>query len=280
MGIAWEAEMKIAIVAGGKEDTINTAKENIRRGERSRGQGKLFVVGIGPGGPLHRTHHAEQAIAQSTVVVGYTRYLKLIEDLTAGKELIASGMKHETERCRAALGRALDGETVALVSSGDPGIYGMAGLAIELAATEAASVPVEIIPGVSAANATAARLGAALMLDFATISLSDLLVPWETIRARLEAVAAADLVVALYNPRSKKRVKQLEEAALIFRRHRPETTPVGVGTAVGTPEERVVLTDLAHFLEVETTMRSVILIGNRTSRCIGGWFLTPRGYQV
>ncbi len=229
---------------------------------------------------MDRTCHAEQAIAQSTVVVGYTRYLKLIEDLTSGKELIASGMKQETERCRAALGRARGGETVALISSGDPGIYGMAGLAIELAVTEAASVPVEIIPGVSAANATAARLGAALMLDFATISLSNLLVPWETIRARLEAVASVDLVVALYNPRSKKRVKQLEEAALIFRRHRPETTPVGVGTAVGTPEERLVLTDLAHFLEVEITMRSVVLVGNRTSRCIGGWFLTPRGYHV
>lgn len=214
------------------------------------------------------------------MVVGYTRYLKLIEDLTAGKELIASGMKQETERCRTALSRARGGETVALISSGDPGIYGMAGLAIELAATEAASVPVEIIPGVSAANATAARLGAALMLDFATISLSDLLVPWETIRARLEAVASADLVVALYNPRSKKRVKQLEEAALIFRRHRPDTTPVGVGTAVGTPEEEIVLTDLAHFLEVEITMRSVVLVGNRTSRSVGGWFLTPRGYQV
>jgi len=229
---------------------------------------------------LDRTRHAEQAIARSTVVVGYTRYLKLIEDLTAGKELIASGMKQETERCRAALGRARGGETVALVSSGDPGIYGMAGLAIELAVTEAAEVPVEIIPGVSAANAAAARLGAALMLDFATISLSDLLVPWETIRARLEAVASADLVVALYNPRAKKRVKQLEEAALIFRRHRPETTPVGVGTAVGTPDERLVLTDLAHFLESEITMRSVVLVGNRTSRCIGGWFLTPRGYRV
>jgi precorrin-3B C17-methyltransferase len=229
---------------------------------------------------LHRTRHAELAIAQSTVIIGYTRYLKLIEDLTVGKELIASGMKEETKRCRAAIGRALAGETVALVSSGDPGIYGMAGLAIELAATEAASIPVEIIPGVSAANATSARLGAALMLDFATISLSDLLVPWETIRARLEAVSAADLVVALYNPRSKKRIKQLEEAAQIFLKHRPGTTPVGIGTAVGTKMERVILTDLAHFLEEEINMRSVVLVGNRTSRRIGDWLLTPRGYQL
>jgi precorrin-3B C17-methyltransferase len=229
---------------------------------------------------LDRTRRAEQAIAQSTVVVGYARYLKLIEDLTAGKELIASGMRQETERCRTALRLAGEGATVALVSSGDPGIYGMAGLTIELAEATDAAVPLEIIPGISAANATAARLGAALMLDFATISLSDLLVPWETIRGRLEAVAAADLVVALYNPRSKKRVQQLEEAALIFRRHRPETTPVGVGTAVGTKEERVILTDLAHFLEVEIAMRSVVLIGNRTSRSMGGWFVTPRGYRL
>lgn len=145
-------------------------------------------MGIGPGGPLDRTCRAEQAIRQSTVVVGYTRYINLVEDLTHGKEVLASGMRQETERCRAALRLAGEAETVALISSGDPGIYGMAGLTLELAAAEALSVPIEIIPGVSAANATAARLGAALMLDFATISLSDLLVPWETIRQKLEHV--------------------------------------------------------------------------------------------
>ena len=163
------------------------------------------MVGVGPGGPLDRTRRAEAAIAASGCVVGYTRYMDLVADITAGKELAATGMTREVERCRFALKRAKEGKTVALVSSGDPGVYGMAGLVLELAAAEGTSIPIEIVPGVTAAQALAARLGAPLMCDYATLSLSDLLVPWETIRGRLEAVAAADLVVALYNPRSQKR---------------------------------------------------------------------------
>ncbi len=213
-------------------------------------------------------------------MVGYKRYLELIADLTAGKELISSGMTKETERCEAAIKRAEQGATVALVSSGDAGIYGMAGLALELANNSGTPVSIEIIPGVTAATATAARLGAPLMLDFACISLSDLLVPWAMIRQRLEAVAAADLVVALYNPRSKKRTDQLEEAATIFRRFRPGATPVGVGTAVGTDDESVVLSDLDRFLDLEINMRSIVVVGNSSSKIIDGWLVTPRGYGV
>jgi len=238
------------------------------------------VVGIGPGGPLDRTRRAEEAIAKSSVVAGYTRYMELIRDLTEGKERIATGMTRELERCRMALARAAAGEIVSLVSSGDPGVYGMAGLVLEIAASEGITVPIEIIPGVSAANSLAARLGAPLMCDFATLSLSDLLVPWETIRGRLEAVAAADLVVAIYNPRSQKRTRQLDEAAVIFRRHRPGTTPVGVGTAVGSPEEQIIFSNLDHFLELPIAMRSVVIIGNRSTKRIAEWFVTPRGYGV
>ena len=179
-----------------------------------------------------------------------------------------------------ALERAEAGQTVALVSSGDPGVYGMAGLVLELAGARESAVQIEIVPGVSAANALAARLGAPLMCDFATLSLSDLLVPWETIRGRLEAVAAADLVAAIYNPRSQKRSHQLDEAAEIFRRHRPGTTPVGVGTAVSAPEERILLSDLDHFLDLPIDMRSVVIIGNRSTKRIEEWFVTPRGYEV
>jgi precorrin-3B C17-methyltransferase len=118
------------------------------------------------------------------------------------------------------------------------------------------------------------------MSDYATISLSDLLVPWDIIRKRMEAVAEADLVVAIYNPQSTTRKKQIKEAAAIFRKYRPGTTPVGIGTAVGTADERVVLTDLDHFLETEINMRSIVLIGNRSSKVLGGWFVTPRGYKV
>jgi precorrin-3B C17-methyltransferase len=238
------------------------------------------VVGIGPGGPLDRTRRAEQALAESRVVVGYTRYLELISDLTRDKKIVSSGMRQETERCRQALDLARAGETVALISSGDPGIYGMAGLAIELAAANPEQVSIEIVPGLTAAGAAAARMGAPLMLDYAVISLSDLLVPWATIRSRLQAVAAADLVIVLYNPRSKKRVRQLEETVAIFLRHRAGHTPAGIGTAVGTGEERMILTDLDHLLEQEITMRSVVIIGNRTSKKLLNWFVTPRGYNV
>ena len=263
-----------------KEDPIHLSKENKQRNHDRPRPGRLFVVGIGPGGPLDRTRRAEEAIAKSAVVAGYTRYLELIRDLTAGKELIATGMTREVERCRMALERAEAGQTVALVSSGDPGVYGMAGLVLELAASEGIAVPIEIVPGVSAANSLAARLGAPLMCDFTTLSLSDLLVSWETIRGRLEAVATADLVAAIYNPRSQKRTRQLDEAAAIFRRHRPGTTPVGVGIAVGTPAEQIFLSDLDHFLDLPIDMQSVVIIGNRSTKRIEEWFVTPRGYGV
>lgn len=238
------------------------------------------MVGVGPGNPLDRTRRAEDAIAASDVVVGYSRYLKLIEDLTGGKELISTGMGDERDRCKAALLKASEGKIVSLVSSGDPGVYGMAGLAIEMAAAEGIAAPIEVIPGISAANAAAAKLGAPLMLDFACVSLSDLLVPWETIRRRLEAAAAADMVVALYNPRSKRRVKQLEEAIDILRRRRSGETPVGIVTDIGSADERIVLTDLDHTLEAEIDMRSIVLVGNSSSKLIGDRFVTPRGYSV
>lgn len=238
------------------------------------------MVGIGPGGPQDRTRAAEEALAASGVIVGYTRYLELVADVTRGKELISSGMTKEVDRCRAALARAREGETVALISSGDPGVYGMAGLALEIAAQEGLDVPIEIVPGVSAALAAAAKMGAPLTLDFACISLSDLLVPWEMIKRRLDGVAAADLVTVIFNPKSKKRSWQIEEAAGVFRACRGGATPVGIGTAVGTPEEEIVLSDLKNFLSYEINMRSIVIIGNSTSTIINGRFVTPRGYPL
>jgi precorrin-3B C17-methyltransferase len=220
------------------------------------------------------------AICASDVIVGYRRYLELIADLIPDKDVISSGMTQERQRCALAVEKARAGHTVALISSGDSGIYGMAGLALELADQAAPDLAVEIIPGITSASASAAVMGAPLMLDFAVISLSDLLIPWETIRARLEAVAAADLVVTLYNPRSTKRTWQLTEALDIFRRHRPLSTPVGIGTAVGAPDETVVITDLEHAGEFPVTMRSVVIVGNGSSRIVSGRFVTPRGYDV
>jgi precorrin-3B C17-methyltransferase len=229
---------------------------------------------------LDRTRRAEQAISKCEVVVGYHHYLESIRDLTDGKELISSGMMQEVDRCRAAVQRAQDGARVAFVSSGDAGVYGMAGLALEMIATESVPVDIEVVAGVSAANAAASRLGAPLMLDYACISLSDLLVSGDQVRLRVEAVAAADLVVALYNPKSNKRIHQIEEVAAIFRHYRPGNTPVGVATAVGSEDEHIVISDLDRFLAEEIGMRTVVIIGNRSSKCLNGWFVTPRGYKL
>ncbi len=217
-------------------------------------------------------------------MVGYKRYLENIKDLVSGKELVSSGMTKETERCRAAIEKAAEGANVALISSGDAGIYGMAGLALELAQEleqeDGRNVEIEIVPGVSAAMAASAKLGAPLMLDFASISLSDLLVPWDDIKKKIEAAASADFVVALYNPKSKKRIFQLKEAADIFRKYRQGATPVGVCTSVGyNGEEKIILTDLNRFEDEEIGMMTTIIIGNSSTRNVDGWMVTPRGYR-
>ncbi|ALC15418.1 adenosylcobyric acid synthase (glutamine-hydrolysing) [Desulfuromonas soudanensis] len=243
--------------------------------------GKLYVVGIGPGGAEHMTPAARAAIGAATTVVGYQTYLELLPELLEGKKLVSSGMMKEVERCRRALEIAGSGETVALVSSGDAGIYGMAGLVLELAENWPGKKPeIEIVPGVSAVQAAAALLGAPLMHDFAVISLSDLLTPWETIRRRLEAAAGADFVVALYNPRSRGRVTQIVEAREILLRHRSPQTPVGLVRNACRAGETVTVSDLSSFLEHDIDMFTVVIIGNGATRVDGaGRMVTPRGYQ-
>ncbi len=238
------------------------------------------MVGIGPGGPAHRTIAAVEAITASDLVVGYTPYVESIADLIEGKETYVSAMRQEIKRVRVAVEAASKGQTVALVSSGDPGIYGMAGLAIELAAAEGIDVDIEVIAGVTAANAAAAAVGAPLMLDFATISLSDLLVSWEVIAKRIDAVASADMVTVLYNPRSKKRQTQLTETLLTFKKYRADDTPVAVVTAAGTDDESVTLTTLAGIDETTVGMRSVVIIGNSQTQMIGSRMVTSRGYEL
>jgi len=244
--------------------------------------GKLYVVGLGPGDPQHLTPAARTAVEADSVVTGYRTYLELIPELLPGKETFSTGMRQETERCREALRRAGTGATVALVCSGDAGVYGMAGLVLELQQAEGpADVAVEIVPGVSAVQAAAARLGAPLMHDFAVISLSDLLTPWPLIRRRLEAAAAADFVVALYNPKSKGRTTQIEEAQALLLRHRDPATPVGIVRHACREQEEVTISDLANFTNATIDMFSLVIIGNsatfvdRTGRLV-----TPRGYEV
>ncbi len=241
---------------------------------------KLYVVGIGPGDLDHMTFQANEALDSADAVVGYKTYLDLINPLIAGKEIISSGMMKEVERCREALDLAAAGKTVALVSSGDAGIYGMAGLALEQAAEMAEPPEIVVIPGVSAVQAAAAVLGAPLMHDFAVISLSDLLTPWDLIERRLVAAATADFVVALYNPRSKGRVRQIEEARQILLSARPEDTPVGiVRNAMREGEERIV-TSLGRMLDYPIDMFSLVIVGNSSTFVDpAGRMVTPRGYK-
>ncbi|UFS71798.1 cobyric acid synthase [Geomonas sp. RF6] len=244
---------------------------------------KLHVVGIGPGGLNHMTLEARQAIEHSQVIVGYQTYLHFIAPLLAGKEVVSSGMMREVERCLESLRIAASGRDVALVSSGDAGIYGMAGLALELAEDAAAfdNVEVVVVPGVSAVQAAASVLGAPLMHDFAVISLSDLLTPMDTIRKRLRAAADADFVVALYNPRSKGRTTQIEEAAGILRSARGGDVPVGIVRNACRAGEEKVVTTLDEMLGHPIDMFSIVIIGNSATRISqDGRMITPRGYDV
>jgi len=241
--------------------------------------GKLFVVGIGPGGSEHITPAALRAIDAAQTVVGYKTYLDFIPQCLPGKEVVSSGMRQEVERCRQALDLAADGKTVALISSGDAGIYGMAGLVLEL--LDGRPVDVEIVPGISAVQAAASRLGAPLMHDFAVISLSDLLTPWGLIRRRLEAAAEADFVVALYNPKSRGRTLQIVEAQEIFSRYRAPETPVGIVRNACRPGEEMTVTTLAEFTERDIDMFSLVIIGNSQTRLdAAGRMVTPRGYAT
>lgn len=249
---------------------------------RGSGAGSIAVVGLGPGNLKDMTPRAGEALARAEVVAGYRPYLEQIRELLPGKEIIATGMTGEVERCRKAVQRAGEGARVAVVSSGDPGVYGMAGLVLEILHREGLSrrLAVEIIPGVTAVTAAAAALGAPLMHDFAIISLSDRLTPWELIVKRIELAAQADFVLALYNPRSKGRPEHLARAREIVLKYRPGTTPVGVVRNAGRPGEEIWLSDLDSFIDLSIDMLTTVIIGNSQTRVLDGWMVTPRGYQL
>ena len=213
-------------------------------------------------------------------MVGYTTYVELIADLLAGKEVLSTGMMREVERCRAALERVQAGQVVALVSSGDPGVYGMAGLALEMIAEAGLDVDIEIVPGVTAASAAGALVGAPLALDYATVSLSDLLVPWDTIETRIAAALDGDFAIVVYNPKSKKRTRQIERLREMALERRPAETPVAVASEVGGDGERVELKTLGDFLDADIGMRSVVIVGNSRTFRYRDWLVTRRGYEL
>lgn len=246
--------------------------------------GTLKVVGLGPGDAALLTPQAYEALRQADVIVGYTLYVSLVpEELKAGKDIIATGMMGEMARCNGALDSALEGRNTAIVCSGDPGIYAMAGLVFELIEERgdtARDVDVEIVAGIPALSAAAALLGAPLMHDFACVSLSDLLTPWEVIEKRLGCAAEGDFVVVLYNPKSKKRDWQLPRALEIIATSRAMNTPVGIVRQANRAEQAVISTTLEAFNPADVDMLSIIIIGNSSTRMIGGRMVTPRGYMA
>ncbi len=240
------------------------------------------MVGIGPGHAVGLTIEAQQAIEKAEVVAGYHTYLDLVPELIAGKKVIGSGMMQEVERCEAAVEAAKEGSRVAVISSGDPGIYGMAGLVLELVMRlpEDRRPETTIIPGVSAVGSAAAALGAPLMHDFAVISMSDLMTPWDLIEKRVRAAAEADFVIAIYNPKSMRRTEQIEKVREIVLQHRPASTPVGVVHSVSRPDQTVVISTLDRFTEEKIDMFTTVIIGNTQTFQQGNRMITPRGYAL
>ncbi len=239
---------------------------------------KIYVVGIGPGEYEQMTIKAANILKSCDVIVGYTVYVDLVKEHFSDKEFLTTPMRKETQRCELAFEEARKGKTVAMICSGDAGVYGMAGLMLEIGVNYP-EISVEVIPGVTAATGGAAVLGAPLIHDFALISLSDLLTPWEKIEKRLLAASEADFVVCLYNPSSKKRHDYLKRACdLMLRYKRPETV-CGTVRSIGREGQEMEVLTLAELAEKEVDMFTTVFIGNSQTKNIDGKMVTPRGYR-
>jgi len=261
-------------------------KTKERESNNSGGKGTLYIVGIGPGATSELTVRAAQILQSAECIVGYTRYVELIAPLTEGKEIYSTAMTGEVARCEKAIELCAEGRVTAIVSSGDAGIYGMAGLVLEILSSDKSDytlndITVEVVPGVPAFVSAASLLGAPLMHDFASISLSDILTPWEVIEKRVRAAAAADFVIALYNPRSSKRKEGLVKTVKAMLEVKAPATPVGILRNASREGEEVTLTTLGELHEFyeEVDMLTIIIIGNESTSAREGRMITPRGYK-
>ncbi|MCI9284164.1 MAG: precorrin-3B C(17)-methyltransferase [Lachnospiraceae bacterium] len=239
----------------------------------------IWVVGMGPGGEAQMTLQAREVLADCDVIVGYTVYVELLKKLLPDKEYRTTPMRQEVERCRMAFEEAKNGSKVAMVCSGDAGVYGMAGLMLELT-EEYPDCLLEIVPGVTAALAGGALLGAPLGHDFAVISLSDLLTPWEMIEKRLRLAALADLSLCIYNPSSKKRADYLQRACDILLEVIEEERVCGLAVLIGREGEHGEILTLRELRERQVDMFTTVFIGNSQTRKCGGRMVTPRGYRI
>ena len=238
----------------------------------------VYVVGLGPGAGEQMTAQARQALEQCPVIAGYTVYIDLIREEFPEKQFLMTPMRKEAERCKMALEQAQQGQDVAMVCSGDAGVYGMAGLMYELKA-DYPGVELKIVPGITAATGGAAVLGAPLMHDFAVISLSDLLTPWEKIEARLRAAAAADFVICIYYPSSRKRKDHLARACRILRKYKRADTVCGIVKNIGRDGEEKKILTLEELEQTEADMFTTVYVGNEQTKNLDGYMVTPRGYR-
>ena len=243
-----------------------------------QGNGSLYVIGLGPGGAEDMSRRARTALQSCDLLAGYTVYVDLLREEFPDKEILTTPMRKEVDRCRRALEQAAAGRCVAMVCSGDPGVYGMAGLIYELAHDEFPSVDITVIPGVSASNGGAAVLGAPLMHDYCVISLSDLLTPWEKIEKRLIAAAEADFVISLYNPSSHKRPDYLQRACDILLAHKDAGTICGTVRNIGREGEEATVLTLGELRDTKVDMFTTVFIGNSQTMELDGRMVTPRGY--
>lgn len=247
-------------------------------------RGKLYVVGVGPGSHDHMTYRAKEVIDESEVIIGYDTYVSLVEDLIAGKEVHRYAMTQEVDRANQAIDFAEKGRVVSLVSSGDPGIYGMIGLIYEILAEKGwdrdTGIYIECVPGVSSLNSCAALVGSPLMTDFAVVSMSDLLGPWDIIVKRVEAAALGDYVTVIYNPASKKRVHQLRDTREIFLKYRKPETPVAIIKGAYRESQQIVMTTIDKMLEHQDMlgMITTVIVGNSSTYNYKGMMINPRGY--
>lgn len=239
---------------------------------------KIYVVGIGPGEYEQMTMRAANALQSCDVIVGYTVYVDLVKEHFAGKEFLTTPMRKEVERCVLAFEEAKKGKTVAMICSGDAGVYGMSGLMLEIG-EDYPGIEVEVIPGVTAATGGAAVLGAPLIHDFALISLSDLLTPWDKIEKRLVLASEADFVICLYNPSSKKRHDYLQKACDLMMKHKSPQTVCGIVMNIGRDGEEMQVMTLEKLRDMQVDMFTTVFIGNSQTKEIGGKMVTPRGYR-
>ncbi len=240
----------------------------------------IYIVGLGPGEQSQMTPKALEAIEKSDVVAGYTVYVELVEDLIREKEVLSTAMMKEVERCKLAAIEAGKGKTVSMISSGDAGVYGMASLMIEVCEELGIDTEIEVVAGITAASSAAAVLGAPLTHDFAVISLSNLLTPWEKIEKRLDLASQAGFTIVLYNPCSKKRHDFLEKACKIVMKNISENTMCGYVKNIGREGESSKILTLAELKDAKVDMFTTVVIGNETTKVVKDKLVTPRGYRI